>query len=89
MLRQQLLPGAVVALACLLDELVGQLDPALVLPNDSTAALAEGMRRWVTDAARRTERGRDARRLAVAHFDWERVVDRVEAVCAEVAVAQR
>lgn len=70
-------------------ELVGQLDPALVLPNDGTAALAEGMRRWLGDTERRSERGRDARRLAVEHFDWERVVDRVEAVCAEVGVANR
>ncbi|MBV9358461.1 MAG: glycosyltransferase family 4 protein [Chloroflexi bacterium] len=70
-------------------ELVGQLDPALVLSSDSTAALVDGMRRWLGDAERRRERGRDARRLAVEHFDWERVVDRVEAVCAEVAVGHR
>jgi glycosyltransferase involved in cell wall biosynthesis len=70
-------------------ELVGQIDPELVLRDDQPATLAEALPRWLADADRLAELGWCARRLAVERYDWERVVDGLERVCAEVAPSWR
>jgi glycosyltransferase involved in cell wall biosynthesis len=65
-------------------ELVGALDPRLVLTDDQTATLADALPAWLADRAALAELGQRARRLAVDRYDWERVVDGLEGVCAEV-----
>jgi glycosyltransferase involved in cell wall biosynthesis len=68
-------------------ELVGQIDPSLVLENDHTHSLAEVLPVWLADPARLASLGERARQIAVDRYDWERVVDGLEAVCSEVARA--
>jgi glycosyltransferase involved in cell wall biosynthesis len=70
-------------------ELLELVDPALVLPGDGADAIADGLARWLAEPERLRDRGRRARAVAVERFDWERVVDGVEAVCDEVAVPCR
>ena len=65
-------------------ELVGQIDPALVLADDQPHTLAEALPVWLSDRERLAALGRRARALAVERYDWERVVDGLEAVCSEV-----
>jgi glycosyltransferase involved in cell wall biosynthesis len=65
-------------------ELVGQIDPALVLDNDHAHTLADALPVWLTDRHRLAELGRRARQVAVERYDWERVVDALESVCDEV-----
>jgi glycosyltransferase involved in cell wall biosynthesis len=65
-------------------ELVGSIAPDLVLPNDTPAAIAEALPRWVAQPQRLAELGQQARRLAVERYDWERVVDGLEVACSEV-----
>jgi glycosyltransferase involved in cell wall biosynthesis len=66
-------------------ELVGQIDGGLVLADDHTHTLADAMPAWLADLDRLKSLGERARRVAVERYDWERVVDGLEAVCAEVA----
>jgi glycosyltransferase involved in cell wall biosynthesis len=66
-------------------ELLAALDPDLVLGDDRPATLAEALPRWLEEPARLAQRGEQARALAVERYDWERVVDGLEAVCAEVS----
>jgi glycosyltransferase involved in cell wall biosynthesis len=68
-------------------ELICQIDPALVLRDDHAHTLAEALPLWLSDRARLEALGRRARSLAVERYDWERVVDGLEAVCSEVVVA--
>jgi glycosyltransferase involved in cell wall biosynthesis len=70
-------------------ELVAAIDPDLVLPNDSPAAIADALPGWVADPARLLELGKRARALAIERYDWERVVDGLESVCGEVASGWR
>ena len=70
-------------------ELLELLDPRLVLADDSAATLADALPTWLADPARLDEFGARARQLAVERYDWERVVDGLEAVCGEVAPASR
>ena len=65
-------------------ELVAAIDPGLVLPSDRADSLADALPRWLADRNRLVELGGRARALAVERYDWERVVDGLEAVCAEV-----
>jgi glycosyltransferase involved in cell wall biosynthesis len=65
-------------------ELVGAIDPALVLADDHAHSLSDALPGWLSDAARLHDLGQHARALAVERYDWERVVDGLEAVCAEV-----
>lgn len=65
-------------------ELVGQLDESLVLASDSVADIRSGLLHWTADRDRLARLGQDARRLAAERYDWERVVDGLEAVCEEV-----
>jgi glycosyltransferase involved in cell wall biosynthesis len=65
-------------------ELVGLIDPDLVLQDDHAHTLADVLPAWLCDRERLNALGRRARELAVARYDWERVVDGLEAVCAEV-----
>jgi glycosyltransferase involved in cell wall biosynthesis len=65
-------------------ELVGEIDPALVLMDDRPASIADALPVWLADPSRLARLGERARRLAVERYDWERVVDGLEAVCAEV-----
>jgi glycosyltransferase involved in cell wall biosynthesis len=65
-------------------ELVGLIDPDLVLPDDHAHTLADVLPGWLCDRARLSRLGHRARALAVERYDWERVVDGLEAVCAEV-----
>ncbi len=67
-------------------ELVGRIDPALVLPGDDAGALADGLARCLRDPAALRRRGALARAVAVAAFDWERVVDSLEELCTELSV---
>jgi hypothetical protein len=46
--------------------------------------MADALPRVLTDLARLHELGERARVLAVERYDWERVTDELEAVCAEV-----
>jgi glycosyltransferase involved in cell wall biosynthesis len=69
-------------------ELVGQIDSGLVLEDDHTHTLADALPVWLADLDRLKSLGERARRVAVERYDWERVVDGLEAVCAEVARPQ-
>jgi glycosyltransferase involved in cell wall biosynthesis len=68
-------------------ELVGAIDPGLVLADDQPHTLADALPGWLSDAARLAELGRRARSLAVERYDWERVVDGLEAVAREAMAA--
>jgi len=65
-------------------ELVGAIDPELVLPSDEPAAIADALPRWLAQPRRLAELGQCARALAVERYDWDRVVDGLEGVCQEV-----
>jgi glycosyltransferase involved in cell wall biosynthesis len=68
-------------------ELVGQIDPALVLADDHTHSLADALPVWLSDRQRLAALGERARQITLERYDWERVVDGLEAVCSEVARA--
>jgi glycosyltransferase involved in cell wall biosynthesis len=65
-------------------ELLMQLDPALVLPDDAAHSMAEALPVWLADAERLRQLGQRARALALERYDWERVVDGLERVCQEL-----
>jgi glycosyltransferase involved in cell wall biosynthesis len=65
-------------------ELVGAIDPALVLDDDHAHTLADALPGLLADRQCLAELGQCARQLAVERYDWERVVDGLEAVCTEV-----
>jgi glycosyltransferase involved in cell wall biosynthesis len=65
-------------------ELVGAIDPGLVLDDDHAHSLADALPGWLADRQRLAGLGQRARQLAVDRYDWERVVDGLEAVCSEV-----
>jgi glycosyltransferase involved in cell wall biosynthesis len=65
-------------------ELVGQIDPDLVLGDDHAHTLADALPVWLADGERLAQLGQRARTIAVERYDWERVVDGLEVVCAEV-----
>jgi glycosyltransferase involved in cell wall biosynthesis len=65
-------------------ELIGQIDPSLVLEDDHAHTLADALPVWLSDRARLAALGERARGVAVERYDWERVVDGLEAVCSEV-----
>jgi glycosyltransferase involved in cell wall biosynthesis len=66
-------------------ELVGQIDPDLVLADDHTHTIADALPGWLGDRQRLERLGQRARHVAVERYDWERVVDGLETVCGEVA----
>jgi glycosyltransferase involved in cell wall biosynthesis len=66
-------------------ELVGQIDPTLVLADDHTHTLAEALPVWLEDRTRLSRLGERARQITLERYDWERVVDGLEAVCSQVA----
>jgi glycosyltransferase involved in cell wall biosynthesis len=66
-------------------ELVGAIDPTLVLHSDHAHTLADALPVWLADRDRLAQLGQRARQIAVERYDWERVVDGLEAVCSEVA----
>jgi len=66
-------------------ELLSAIDPELVLRDDHAHTLAEALPAWLGDRDRLRVLGQRARGLAVERYDWERVVDGLEAVCAEAA----
>lgn len=66
-------------------ELVGQIDAGLVLDGDHTHTIADALPAWLADLERLRQLGARARQIAVERYDWERVVDGLEVVCAEVA----
>ena len=66
-------------------ELVDQLDPDLVLADDRPETIAQGLLAWTPRQERLVQLGERARELAVTHYDWDRVVDGLMDVCAEVA----
>ncbi len=68
-------------------ELVGQIDPELVLADDHTHTLADALPVWLGNLDRLEALGKRAREIAVERYDWERVVDGLEMVCGEVAQA--
>jgi glycosyltransferase involved in cell wall biosynthesis len=70
-------------------ELVGLVDPGLVLDDDQPHTLADALPVWLADRERLDSAGRLARRLAVERYDWERVVDGLEEVCGEVVPGWR
>jgi glycosyltransferase involved in cell wall biosynthesis len=70
-------------------ELIGEIEPALVLENDHTHTLADALPAWLADRGRLEALGQRARRIAVERYDWERVVDGLEAVCNEVVGDRR
>src|SRR5919202_822721 len=55
-------------------ELVGAIDPGLVLDDDAPHTLADALARLLADRPRLAELGQRARALAVERYDWERVV---------------
>jgi glycosyltransferase involved in cell wall biosynthesis len=65
-------------------ELVGAIDSALVLDDDHAHTLADALPSWLADRQRLAVLGQRARQLAVDRYDWERVVDGLEAICSEV-----
>ena len=64
-------------------ELVGAIDAGLVLADDEPHTLAEALPSLLSDPDRLVELGHRARALAVERYDWERVVDGLEAVMRE------
>jgi glycosyltransferase involved in cell wall biosynthesis len=68
-------------------ELVGQIDSRLVLADDHTHTLADALPVWLADLDQLESLGQRARQIAVLRYDWERVVDGLEAVCSEVVRA--
>jgi len=68
-------------------ELVGAVDPDLVLASDAPATIADALPRWLAQPQRLADLGQRARALAVERYDWERVVDGLERVCKEVVSA--
>jgi glycosyltransferase involved in cell wall biosynthesis len=68
-------------------ELLAQIDPSLVLADDQPATLSDGLCQWMADVSRLEQLGAKARTIAVERYDWERVVDGLEGVCAEVSAA--
>ena len=66
-------------------ELIGQIDPALVLEDDHTHTLADALPAWLADRGRLARLGERARQVTLERYDWERVVDGLESVCGEVA----
>jgi glycosyltransferase involved in cell wall biosynthesis len=65
-------------------ELVGEVDADLVLPNDSSAAMAELIARLSRQPGRLAELGARARAMVAERYDWERIVDRLDSLLAEV-----
>lgn len=65
-------------------ELVGDVDPDLVLPNDSSAAMAELIARLSRQPGRLAALGASARAMVAERYDWERIVDRLDSLLAEV-----
>ena len=65
-------------------ELVGALDPGLVLHSDEPSAIADALPQWLRQPERLGELGQQARALAEQRYDWDRVVDGLEQVCQEV-----
>lgn len=65
-------------------ELVGAIDPCLVLADDRAETIGAGILAALQDLERLRALGQRGRRLAEARYDWERVVDQLEALCAEV-----
>jgi glycosyltransferase involved in cell wall biosynthesis len=65
-------------------ELLSPIHPDLVLADDHAHTLADALPRWLSDRARLKQLGERARQLAIERYDWERVVDGLESVCAEV-----
>jgi glycosyltransferase involved in cell wall biosynthesis len=65
-------------------ELVGQIDPGLVLEDDQAHTLADALPGWLNDPGRLAQLGERARGIAVERYDWERVVDGLETTCGEV-----
>jgi glycosyltransferase involved in cell wall biosynthesis len=65
-------------------ELVGQIDPGLVLADDATHTLAEALPAWLADRSRLASLGGRARQITLDRYDWERVVDGLESVCSAV-----
>jgi glycosyltransferase involved in cell wall biosynthesis len=65
-------------------ELVQCIHPDLVLQDDHAHTLADALPVWLADRERLVQLGQRARELAVERYDWERVVDGLEGVCAEV-----
>jgi glycosyltransferase involved in cell wall biosynthesis len=66
-------------------ELVGQIDAGLVLADDETHTLADALPAWLEDRQALASLGERARQITVERYDWERVVDGLEAVCSQVA----
>jgi glycosyltransferase involved in cell wall biosynthesis len=46
--------------------------------------MADALPRWLSMPEQLQQLGMRARQLAVERYDWERVVDGLEAVCSEV-----
>jgi glycosyltransferase involved in cell wall biosynthesis len=67
-------------------EILGRFDARFLTSGTDAAALAEGIRRGLAlvrgQGTALTER---CRAFAVAHYDWERIVDRYEALYAELS----
>ncbi|HEY0580753.1 MAG TPA: glycosyltransferase, partial [Chloroflexota bacterium] len=70
-------------------ELVGQIDSGLVLADDHAHTIADALPGWLADRPRLARLGDRARAIAVERYDWERVVDGLEAVCSEVVPSWR
>jgi glycosyltransferase involved in cell wall biosynthesis len=68
-------------------ELVGSVDTSLVLQDDAPGTIAAALKRLACDRAGLRRLGARARALAAERYDWERVVDQLESVCAEVSPA--
>ena len=62
---------------------VGQMH-GVVLVDDHAHTLADALPAWLADPDRLARLGARARQLTVDRYDWERVVDGLEAVCREV-----
>lgn len=55
----------------------------LVVPTGNVPALQAALKRLVLDAGLRQRLGQEARRHVQREYEWERCVDRMEAVCAD------
>jgi glycosyltransferase involved in cell wall biosynthesis len=68
-------------------ELVGAVDASLVLPDDAPGTMAAALCQLADDRSALHRLGVRARAVAAERYDWDRVVDQLESVCAEVTPA--
>lgn len=66
-------------------QLISLVDEGLVTPSTEIDAIADTVRRWSADRQRLDAASARAATIAAEQFDWERIVDRLEAALGRLA----